>query len=135
MSNFPCPECGAVLRHAARSCACGWGSKGARSRPADDQANAQYAAERKQMLATMEAVATDRARAWLEENRIVARSVTGAERREKLRAYIARLKTQPKPGPRDWAYTLLSRIIDGEHLPQICEQFAREVVAMGEVKE
>lgn len=27
MSNFPCPECGATLRHGARSCGCGWGEK------------------------------------------------------------------------------------------------------------
>lgn len=131
MSNRPCPECGAGIAYNARSCACGWGSRSTRTRPADDHANSQYAAERKQMLANIEAVATTTARQWLEEHRIVTRNVTGPERRAKLRAYIARLKTEPKPGPRDWAYALLSRVIDGEKLPPICEQYAREVVAMG----
>lgn len=130
MNTRPCPECGADIGYFSKSCACGWGGSSRRTRPADDHANAQFAAERKAMIASMEAVATEKARLWLEDNRIVSRNVAGLERRAKLRAYLARLKTQPKPGPREWAYTLLSRIIDGEKLPSICDQYAREVVAM-----
>jgi hypothetical protein len=82
------------------------------------------------MIANIESVATHKAQKWLEDNHVVACNVVGPERRAKLRAYIGRMKTSPKPGPRDWAYVLLSRIIDGEKLPPICEQYAREVIAM-----
>lgn len=131
MNTRPCPECGTDIAYNARSCGCGWGGRSTRTRPADDHANAQFVAERKQMLATIEAVATEKARQWLADNHIVARDVAGPARRAKLRAYLARLKTLPKPEPRSWAYAMLSRIADGEVLPQICEQYAQEVVSMG----
>lgn len=127
----PCPECGANIAYNARSCACGWGSRSTRTRPADDHANAQFAAERKAMLATIEAVATQAARQWLEDRRIVSVAVTGSQRREVLRAYLARLKILPKPEPRSWAYAMLSRIAEGEVVSPICHQWAEEVVAMG----
>ena len=131
MNTRPCPECGTDIAYNARSCGCGWGGRSTRTRPADDHANAQFVAERKQMLATIEAVATEKARQWLEDRRIVSVAVTGSQRREVLRAYLARLKTLPKPEPRSWAYAMLSRIAEGEVLPQICEQYAQEVVSMG----
>lgn len=82
-----------------------------------------------------ESVATQHASQWLHDRRICPRNVVGPERRALLRAYIARLKTLPKPEPRAWAYETLSRIAEGESIPPICEAMAREVVAMDQAYE
>ena len=81
----------------------------------------------------MEAAETVKARQWLEDNHIVAKNVFGPERRKKLLAYIARLKSEPKPGPRDWAYSLKTDYIDGLPLLQI--QITTASAALGEVWE
>lgn len=106
-----------------------------RPNPAAEQLRSQqpdnFANDRRQAMNVSEAVATQQARQWLADHRIVPQSVGGAQRREALRAYIARLKTLPKPESRAWAYEIMSRIADGEVMPRICEQLASEVVAMG----
>jgi len=134
MNTRPCPECGTEIAYNARSCTCGWGGRSARtSAPVDDFTRAQQAAERKQMLAGIESVATESARKWLEDHHIVARTVRGPERRAKLRVYIARLKQTPKPDSLDWAWLIKTDYIDGVWLAPI--QIAMAAEALGEIWE
>lgn len=105
-----------------------------RRNPAADQLRNQqpdhFALDRKAMVMRLEAVATQQARERLEERGIVARSVAGPERREKLRAYMRSLKQLPNPEPRAWAYEIVSRAADGYAVPSYALAMAREVVEM-----
>lgn len=40
-----------------------------------------------------------------------------------------------KPAGKDWARILLSRVLDGEKLPIVCEQFAREALRIPALEE
>lgn len=94
---------------------------------------AQAAAERAALIASSEAVATAQARQWLEDHNVVAKSVSGAERRAKLRAYIARLREYSRKPSRDWARILKSEYLDGVILNPMQISMASE--AMGETWE
>lgn len=127
MNTRPCPECGADIAYRARTCPCGYGKNG-RSH-ADDYAIAQAATERAALMASIEAVATAQAKRWLEDHNIVAKSVKGAERRAKLRAYIARLREPSRKPSCDWARILKSNYIDGVILNPMQISMASEVMS------
>lgn len=136
MSNFQCPECGVTLRHAARSCACGWGGRTGKSRVMDDQANAQYIADHKQMLATMESVATDHARQWTDERGITSPYMTREQRNyatAKYRDTMKRTMRDADVHPKLWAHSLKSDYIDGVVL-MLCQINAASS-ALGEIWE
>lgn len=89
----------------------------------------QWERQHKAALKASEDAATDHAREWLEQHGVVSRPAEGSTRREALRAYIKRLNSLPRPESKAWAYEVISAVADGDCVPWLCEQNAREVVS------
>ena len=132
MSNFSCPECGVTLRHASRSCGCGWGKGSGRSIVASgyEPINAEQAAARAQREAEFSA----ECRKWLDDHHVTKPGMTQPERMKAMAAYRTMLKNtmrRAEVSPRDWANSLKSDYIDGVCLLPIQISMASE--AMNEV--
>lgn len=132
-STKPCPECGSDIAYSARSCACGWGQRGSRYRA--DASSAQSVAERKQAIAGIEAVETERARHWLRERGVIRQGMTRQEHLQACSAFRKRLAVEPKLGPRDWADLIVSYHADGKRVDGYPLQLAREVLGMRDAEE
>lgn len=130
MSNFSCPECGVTLRHASRSCGCGWGKGSGRSIVASgyEPINAEQAAARAQREAEFSA----ECRKWLDDHHVTKPGMTQPERMKAMHAYRTMLKNTMRKAeahPRDWANSLKSDYIDGALLLPIQIQLASEALS------
>ena len=129
MSNFSCPECGVTLRHASRSCGCGWGKGSGRSVVASgyDPINAEQAAARAQTEYDFSA----ECRKWLDDHHITKPGMMQPERMKSMAAYRTMLKNtmrRAEVAPMDWVNSLKTDYIDGVPLLQIQIQLASEVL-------
>lgn len=69
------------------------------------------------------------AMAWLHDRGMRQDGKSKGEFMRDLARYRQKLISSPKPGYRDWALTIATRIADGEQLPMICEQNAMDAMA------
>ena len=118
MSNFPCPDCGITIRHAARSCACGWGKSGRRAVSTTEPINAEQFAARMEREAEFSAACRQR----LNDNHVTTADMTQPERMKAMAAYRDMLKTTMRTAdvdPKAWAHSLKSDYIDGVVLQPI----------------
>jgi hypothetical protein len=134
MSNFPCPECGVTLRHASRSCGCGWGKGSGRAVVASgyDPINAEQTAARAQKESDFSA----ECRKWLDDHHVTKPGMTQPERMKAMGAYrsmLAKTMRRADLDPKAWASSLKSDYLDGADLLPI--QIAMASESMGEVWE
>lgn len=95
-------------------------------RRASDEA---YRAEHKKRIQEIESSHTQLARDWLTANGVVKDGMSRAEWNRARSEYLKKLfRAEPwaQPGNRDWAHTILTKIADGEVVPPICAQYAKE---------
>jgi hypothetical protein len=103
------------------------------NRPMSEEEQRQWEMDRKVKMAQMEAFETAKARQWLQEKRIVSKSVTGHERREKLIAYMKTVTGLPKPG-KEWANKIIKDYEEGIYTHEAGYRLACEAVGHEPIK-